>query len=64
MAVHRLVFDATDATSIAASSNVGAYLRSADGTLLTHTDVGGKKALDVRVAEGINVEVEIGRAHV
>ena len=59
MAVHRLVFDATDATSIAASSNVGAYLRSADGTLLTHTDVGGKKALDVRVAEGINVEVDL-----
>lgn len=59
MAVHKLVFDTTDATSIAASSNVGAYIRASDGTLLTHTDVGGKKALDVRVAEGINVEVDL-----
>lgn len=62
MALHKLVFDATDADSIAASANVGAYLRSADGTLLTHTDVGGKKALDVRVAEGINVEVDLSAA--
>jgi hypothetical protein len=60
--LHKLVFDATDSGSIAASSNVGAYLRSADGTLLTHTDVGGKKALDVRVAEGINVEVDLNAA--
>jgi uncharacterized protein YfiM (DUF2279 family) len=62
MALHKLVFDATDADTIAASANVGAYLRSADGTLLTHTDVGGKKALDVRVAEGINVEVDLDAA--
>lgn len=55
----RLIFDTTDATTIAATDSVGAYLRSADGTLLTHTDVGGKKALDVRVAEGINVEVDL-----
>lgn len=59
MALHKLVFDTTDAASIAASANVGAYLRSSDGTLLTHTDVGGKKALDVRIAEGINVEVDL-----
>lgn len=59
MSLHRLSFDATDANSIAASANVGAYLRSSDGTLITHTDVGGKKALDVRVAEGINVEVDL-----
>jgi len=62
MALHKLVFDATDADTKAASSNVGAYLRAADGTLLTHTDVGGKKALDVRVAEGINVEVDLNAA--
>lgn len=62
MALHKLVFDATDADTRAASANVGAYLRSADGTLLTHTDVGGKKALDVRVAEGINVEVDLDAA--
>lgn len=62
MSLHKLVFDATDADSIAASANVGAYLRASDGTLLTHTDVGGKKALDVRVAEGINVEVDLNAA--
>lgn len=54
-----LIFDTTDADTIAATDSVGAYLRSADGTLLTHTDVGGKKALDVRIAEGINVEVDL-----
>lgn len=60
--LHKLLFDATDANTIAASANVGAYLRASDGTLLTHTDVGGKKALDVRVAEGINVEVDLDQA--
>ena len=55
----KLVFDTTNATTIADSDSVGAYLRSSDGTLLTHTDVSGKKALDVRVAEGINVEVDL-----
>lgn len=54
-----LLFDTTDATTMAETDSVGAYLRSADGTLLTHTDVGGKMALDVRVAEGINVEVDL-----
>jgi len=55
----RLVFDTTDANTILDSDSVGAFLRASDGTLLTHTDVGGKKALDVRVAEGINVEVDL-----
>lgn len=58
----RLIFDTTDADTRAATDNVGAYLRASDGTLLTHTDVGGKKALDVRVAEGINVEVDLDAA--
>lgn len=57
--LHKLIFDATDANTIADSHSVGAFLRASDGTLLTHTDVGGKKALDVRVAEGINVEVDL-----
>jgi hypothetical protein len=35
--LHKLIFDTTDAASIAASANVGAYLRASDGTLLTHT---------------------------
>lgn len=56
---NQLVFDVTDAQSILDSDSVGAYLRSSDGSLLTHTDVGGKIALDVRVAEGINVEVDL-----
>lgn len=58
----KLVFDTTNATTIADSDSVGAFLRASDGTLLTHTDVGGKKALDVRVAEGINVEVDLSQA--
>jgi hypothetical protein len=57
--LHKLIFDTTNANTIADSHSVGAYLRASDGTLLTHTDVGGKKALDVRVAEGINVEVDL-----
>ncbi len=55
----QLIFDTEDATSIEHSDSVGAYLRSSDGTLLTHTTVGGKEALDVRIAEGINVEVDL-----
>lgn len=55
----KLVFDTTDVNTIADSDSVGAFLRASDGTLLTHTDVGGKKALDVRIAEGINVEVDL-----
>jgi hypothetical protein len=58
----KLVFDTTNAGTIADSDSVGAFLRSSDGTLLTHTDVSGKKALDVRVAEGINVEVDLNFA--
>lgn len=54
-----LVFDVSDAASISASDSVGAYLRASDGTLLTHTDVSGKKALDVNVTSGINVEVDL-----
>jgi hypothetical protein len=57
--LHKLIFDTTSAATIADSHSVGAYLRASDGTLLTHTDVGGKKALDVRLAEGINVEVDL-----
>lgn len=38
---------------------MGAFLRSSDGTLLTHSTVGGKQALDVSIADGVNVEVDI-----
>ncbi len=42
----RLVFDPA---LLGESDNVGAYLRSSDGTLLTHTTIGGAEALDVNV---------------
>jgi hypothetical protein len=47
-----LVFDTAQSND---SDNVGAYLRASDGTLLSHTDVGGKKALDVNVANDVTV---------
>jgi hypothetical protein len=47
MALHKLTFDTTDADTRADSANVGAYLRSDDGTLLTHTTDGSREALDV-----------------
>jgi hypothetical protein len=43
----KIVFDTT---ATADSDNIGAYLRSSDGTLITHTNVGGKDALDVNIA--------------
>jgi hypothetical protein len=52
----KLVFDPS---AVDDGASVGAFLRASDGTLITHTDVSGKKALDVRVAEGINVEVDL-----
>jgi len=55
----KLIFDVTDAETIAASDSVGAFLRSSDGTLLTHSTVGGKEALDVSIADGVNVEVDL-----
>jgi len=48
----KLIFDTT---ATADSDNVGSYLRASDGTLLTHTDVGGKKSLDVNVANTVTV---------
>lgn len=42
----RLIFDTTDATSIASSANVGAWLRDAAGNLLTSTLISGKQSLD------------------
>lgn len=52
MGKYKLIFDTTDMVT---SDNIGAYLRASDGTLLTHTDVGGKKSLDVNVANTISV---------
>lgn len=44
--LERLLFDPADADN---SPNLGAYLRSSDGTLITHTTDGAKEALDVNV---------------
>lgn len=41
----KLIFDAANDVD-----NVGSWLRSADGTLLTHTDNAGKKSLDVNLS--------------
>lgn len=43
----KIVFDAEAPED---TDNIGAYLRSADGTLLTHTTVGDVEALDVYLA--------------
>ena len=42
-----LIFDTTDATTIVDSDSVGAYVRSSDGTLITHTTDGGLQRLDI-----------------
>jgi len=39
--------------------NIGAYVRSSDGTLITHTTVSAKEALDVYVAGGVDLEVDL-----
>lgn len=43
----QLIFDPADA---AESDSVGAYVRSSDGTLITHTTAGASEALDVNIA--------------
>ena len=55
MALHRLNFDTTDADTIAASANVGAYVRASDGTLITNTS----GALDVYL-NNTSIEVTQG----
>ena len=51
MALDHLIFDATDATTMADTHSVGAYLRDAAGNLITSQANGSQRALDV----GINV---------
>jgi hypothetical protein len=53
----KLSYDPTDADTIAASDLVGAIVRVAAGTDITHTTVGAKEALDVYVANGISVDL-------
>lgn len=51
----RLVFDPANASE---GDKLGAYLYGADGTLITHTTVSGKEALDVNVANDISVDID------
>lgn len=56
----QLIFDVTDADTIADSDSVGAFVRSSDGTLITHTTSGGKEALDVNIAASdISIDVDL-----
>ncbi len=54
MAIHKLVFDTTDATTQAASSNVGAYVRSSDGTLIDSVTIAtvDRLAVDATMKDG------------
>lgn len=51
-----LLFDTTDATTMADTDSVGAYVRAADGTLITQTTISAKKGLDVNL---INTSVAV-----
>ena len=52
----RLVFDSANPDD---TDNVGSYLRSSDGTLITHTSESGKEALDVHLTNA-NISVTQG----
>lgn len=44
--ISRITFDPSNTAD---SHSIGSYLRSSDGTLLTHTTIGGDEALDVNI---------------
>ena len=52
----QLVFDTTSAATILDSDSVGAFVRSDDGTLITHHTVSGDEGLDVYV---LNSSLEV-----
>lgn len=52
IAKEKLVFDPA---AVADGDAVGAFVRAADGTLITRTTVGSKEALDVYVANAIQI---------
>lgn len=58
--IEQLSFDPTDADTRAAGSNVGAYLRAGtDGDLISSTLIGGKEALDVNIANTLDIAVDL-----
>jgi hypothetical protein len=55
----RLGFDITDANTISASDNVGAWLRAgSDGDRISSTNVGGKEGLDVNIINPLTVNID------
>ena len=54
----KLSFDPTDADTLAASDSVGAFVRSSDGTLITHTTVGSDEGLDVNIINSGGLTVQ------
>jgi len=56
---NRLVFDPTDANTIAASSTIGGYVLGKDGDVVTSTLLGGKESLDVNVAGLSATDIDI-----
>jgi hypothetical protein len=55
----RLGFDITDADTILASDNVGAWLRAgSDGDRISSTNVGGKEGLDVNIINPLTVNID------
>lgn len=59
MALHKLVFDTTDATTQAASANVGAYVRSSDGTLIDSVTIAtvDRLAVDATMKAGDGTDI-------
>jgi hypothetical protein len=55
MFLDRLLHDPADAQE---SPNIGAYLRSSDGTHLTHTTIAAKEALDINIA-GSDIDLQV-----
>jgi hypothetical protein len=60
--LERLYFNPADPDALLDGHMVGSYLLSADGTAVTHTVVGAKKAIDVNIAGGVSLEVGLDAA--
>jgi hypothetical protein len=55
----RLGFDITNADTILASDNVGAWLRAgSDGDRISSTNIGGKEGLDVNIINSLTVNLD------
>ena len=52
----KLIYDPADQAD---SDQVGSYLLASDGTELTHTTVGAKEALDVYIANDLDLDVQL-----